>query len=280
MGMWSPFTVAALRAASAAGDIQRRLFGRLARVEYKGWHDPVTEADRSSEDAIVSILRGAFPDHAFLGEERGPRGAGAYTWLIDPLDGTHNYSRAFPWFGISIALRDDTRILAGVVHNPLLGDVFAAERGRGAYAAITRDLPADAAGWADLSLWRKISVSQTQALREATLATGFPPTVADTRLNVDHFVNLLLAAARVRAIGSAALSLSAVAAGQMDGYWEIGPKVWDFAAGALLVEEAGGRVSDLRGRSLDSYEGQLLATNGHIHAEVGAVLSRGRSGLD
>ncbi len=280
MAAWSPFTLHALRAAGAAGEIQRGLFGRLTRVDYKGWHDPVTEADRSSEEAIVSILRDAFPDHAFLGEEGGARGAGAYTWLIDPLDGTHNYARAFPWFGISIALRHNAQLLAGVVHNPLLGDVYAAERGRGAYAAVTRDLPPDPAGWGDLSLWRRISVSETPVLREATLATGFPPTVAETRLNLDHFTNLLLAAARIRTIGSAALSLAAVAAGRMDGYWEIGPKVWDFAAGALLVEEAGGRVTDLRGRPPDSYGGQLLTTNGRIHDEVIAVLARGRSGME
>ena len=280
MAALSPFTLVALRAAGAAGEIQRGLFGRLTRVEYKGWHDPVTEADRASEDAIVSILRGAFPDHAFLGEEGGQRGSGPYTWLIDPLDGTYNYSRAFPWFGISIALRHNTQIVVGVVHNPLRGDVYAAERSLGAYTVVTHDLPPDPAGWADLSRWRKVSVSGTSLLREAALATGFPVTVAETRLNLDHFTNLLLAAARVRAIGSAALSLAAVAAGQMDGYWEIGPKVWDFAAGALLVEEAGGRVSDLRGRPLESYGGQLLATNGQIHDEVTAVLARGRSGME
>ncbi|HEX4836336.1 MAG TPA: inositol monophosphatase family protein [bacterium] len=274
----SSFTLSALRAARAAGEIQRRLLGRLTRVEYKGWHDPVTEADRSSEDAIVAILREAFPDHAFLGEEGGQRGSGAYMWLIDPLDGTHNYARGFPWFGISIALRHSGRILASVIHNPLLDEVYAAESGTGAYAATLRDLSPDPARWADLSLWRRISVSTTQVLREATLATGFPPTVAETRVNLDHFTNLLLAAARVRTIGSAALSLAAVALGQMDGYWEIGPNAWDFAGGALLVEEAGGRVSDLRGRPLESYGGQLLATNGRIHDEVTAVLARGRSG--
>jgi myo-inositol-1(or 4)-monophosphatase len=280
MAALSPFTLAALRAAGAAGEIQRGLFGRLARVEYKGWHDPVTEADRASEDAIISILRGAFPDHAFLGEEGGQRGSGPYTWLIDPLDGTYNYSRAFPWFGISIALRHHTQIVAGVVHHPLRGDVYAAERGLGAYTAVPHDLPPDPADWADLSRWRKVSVSETSLLREAALATGFPVTVAETRLNLDHFTNLLLAAARIRAIGSAALSLAAVATGQLDGYWEIGPKVWDFAAGALLVEEAGGRVSDLRGGTLESYGGQLLATNGQIHDEVTAVLARGRSGME
>lgn len=274
----SSFTLGALRAARAAGEIQRRLLGRLTRVEYKGWHDPVTEADRSSEEAIVAILREAFPDHAFLGEEGGQRGSGTYTWLIDPLDGTHNYARGLPWFGVSIALRHSGRILASVIHNPLLDEVYAAERGAGAYAATLQDLSPDPARWVDLSLWRRISVSTTHVLREATLATGFPPTVAQTHINVDHFTNMLLAAARVRAIGSAALSLAAVALGQMDGYWEIGPNAWDFAAGALLVEEAGGRVSDLRGRPLESYGGQLLATNGRIHDEVTAVLARGRSG--
>ncbi len=280
MPTWSPFTLAAFRAAHAAGEIQRALFGRLSRIDYKGRHDPVTEADRASEEAIVKILRDAFPDHAFLGEEGGRQGTAPHTWLIDPLDGTHNYAHAFPWFAVSIALEHRGRPLSGIILHPLLGEVYAAEQGRGAYAAATRDLPANPAGWGDLSLWRPISVSATRRLDEATLSTGFPHSVAQTRLNVDHFTNLLLAAAKVRNMGSAALSLAAVALGQTDGYWEIGPNAWDFAAGAVLVEEAGGRVSDLRGRRGDAYGGQILATNGGIHDEVVAVLARGRSGLE
>jgi myo-inositol-1(or 4)-monophosphatase len=303
MPHFSPYTLSALRAAVAAGEIQRRLFGRVRHIDYKGRHDPVTEADRACEDAIVEILRGAFPGHAFLGEERGQRGDAADVWLIDPLDGTHNYAHAFPWFAVSIALRRGGQIVAGVVLNTVLGEVYAAERGGGAYAATVGDRSGDPARWVDPPPWRQISVSQIDRLDEATLATGFPPTVADTSttggrvvppdgiatnrcldwskapINLDHFTNLLLTTAKIRTIGSAALSLASVALGQIEGYWEIGPHAWDFAAGALLVEEAGGRVTDLRGRALDTAEGQLLATNGRIHDQVTAVLARGRSGL-
>jgi myo-inositol-1(or 4)-monophosphatase len=239
----------------------------------------VTEADRASEEAIIEILREAFPDHAFLGEEGGRRGEAAHTWLIDPLDGTYNYAHAIPWFAVSIALEHQGRLQASVVLHPPLGEVYAAERGRGAFAAATADLPPDAADWGDLSLWRPIAVSGTRRLNEATLSTGFPPSVAETRINLDHFTNLLQASAKIRNMGSAALSLAAIALGQMEGYWEIGPDVWDIAAGALLVEEAGGRVSDLRGRPLNWYGRQILATNAGIHDQVVAVLARGRSGL-
>jgi len=133
--------------------------------------------------------------------------------------------------------------------------------------------------WGNLSSWRPIAVSGTRRLDDATLSTGFPPTVAESRINVDHSTNMLMAAARIRAMGSAALSLAAVAVGQMEGYWEIGPEVWDLAAGALLVEEAGGRVTDLRGRPLDLYGHQIVATNRALHDQVVSVLARGRSGL-
>lgn len=280
MPAFSPYILSALRAALTAGQIQRDLFGRLTRIEYKGRHDPVTEADRASEEAIVGILHDAFPDHAFLAEESGQRGDAAYTWLIDPLDGTLNYTRAFPWFAVSIALRRHARIIAGVVLNTMLGEVYAAEEGSGAYTASIRDLPRDPGDWGDPSHWRRIAVSHVGRLDEATLSTGFPPSVAQTLLNVDHFRNLVLAGAKIRNVGSAALHLAAVALGQMEGYWEIGPSAWDFAAGALLVEEAGGRVSDLRGRVLHAYGGQLLATNGRIHDQTVAVLARGKSGLE
>ncbi len=275
----SPYILAALRAACEAGRIQRRLFGRLARVDYKGWHDPVTEADRASEEAIVEVLRGAFPDHAFLGEEGGRRGEAAYTWLIDPLDGTHNYARALPWFAVSIALCHNGRSIAGIVLNPVLGEVYVAERGKGAHATAAPDLCGDAACWTGGSRWRRLAVSGVARLDDATLSTGFPADAGATGVNLDHFANLLRAAARLRNLGSAALSLAAVALGQMEGYWEIGPSAWDLAAGALLVEEAGGRVSDLRGRPFEAHGGQILATNGRVHDQVIAVLARGHSGL-
>ena len=276
----SPFSLTALEAARAAGEIHRSLFGGILRVEYKGRHDPVTEADRAAEAAIVRTLRDAYPDHAFLGEEGGQQGEAAHLWLIDPLDGTFNYTRGIPWFAVSIALEHRGRPVAGVILNTMYGEVYVAEAGRGAYAAWTRDLPQAPSAWGDLSRWRRLHVSATARLDQATLSTGFPNSVAETRLNLDHFTNLLLAAAKIRAMGSAALSLAAVALGQTEGYWEIGPNVWDLAAGSLLVEEAGGRVTDLRGRPLNSRGRQILATNGGIHDEVVAVLARARSGLE
>jgi myo-inositol-1(or 4)-monophosphatase len=281
MSAFSPIVAAALRAAQSAAAVHRRFFRRLERVDYKGPNNPVTEADRAAEETIVGVLQEAYPTYAVLGEEGGQRGDAARTWLVDPLDGTANYARGIPWFCVSIALHDRTDgLAAGVVLNPIIGEVYAAERGRGAYAAWTADLPADAVEWADLALWRPVHVSATAALRDAGFATGFPSNVVETRVNLDHFVNVRLETAVVRAIGSAALALAQVAAGHLEGYWEIGPKAWDFGAGILLVEEAGGRVTDLRGRALPGPGiGQVLATNGAVHDAAVAVLARGRSGL-
>ncbi|HEV2358076.1 MAG TPA: inositol monophosphatase family protein [bacterium] len=279
----SPTVVTALRAAHAAAGVQRRFFRRLERVDYKGRNDPVTEADRAAEDTIVGILQEAYPSHAILGEEGGRRGRGAHTWLVDPLDGTSNYARGIPWFATSLALHEEPAGLTlGVIMNPMLGEVYAAERGRGAFSAFLADLPTDPAGWDDLIPWRRLHVSAVASLRDAAFATGFPHDVTETRVNLDHFVDVRLEAAIVRSLGSAALALAAVAAGHLDGYWEIGPKAWDFAAGMLMVEEAGGRISDLRGRPVPATgdAGQLVATNGALHDATIAVLARGGSGLD
>ncbi|HEV2440368.1 MAG TPA: inositol monophosphatase family protein [bacterium] len=283
----SPAAVTALRAAHAAAAVHRRFFRRLERVEYKGRNDPVTEADRAAEEAIVGILREAFPSHAILGEEGGQRGASptkgeeaAQTWLVDPLDGTSNYARGIPWFCVSIALRGQAGIVLGVILNPIIGEVYAAERGRGAFAASLTGLPPDPAAWGDLAPWRRLHVSPVAVMADAGFATGFPHNVVETRINIDHFVNIRLETAVVRAIGSAALALAYVAAGHLEGYWEIGPKAWDFGAGMVIVEEAGGRISDLRGRPLAGPDaGQLLATNGAVHEAAVAVFARGKSGL-
>src|SRR5579883_1640555 len=265
-------------AAGAAGTIQRALLGRTP-VTYKGPQDPVTEADRAAERAILEILREAFPGHAFIGEEGGCVGASEYTWLIDPLDGTHNYAHAFPWFAVSIALRRGADLLCGVVLNTMLREVYAAERGAGAFAA-TVETPYEDTDWTRLPGWRRIRVSPIARLQDATLCTGFRHPFDPERINLDHFTNMLRRAARVREIGSAALSLAAVAHGRIEGYWEIGPHEWDFAAGMLLVAEAGGRTTDLRGRPAGAGRRQILATNGTIHDEVIALLAEGRSALD
>lgn len=278
----SPTAVVALRAAHAAAEVHRRFFRRIEHVDYKRPNDPVTEADRMAEATIVNVLREAFPAHAILGEEGGRRGGGPETWLVDPLDGTTNFSRGIPWFCVSIGLSGaDGDGVLGVVLNPIVGEVYAAERGFGAYAASLAALPADPGAWGDLARWRRLRVSSVSAMRDAGFATGFPYDVGESQINIDHFVNVRLETSAVRASGSAALGLAYVAAGHLDGYWEIGPKAWDFGAGIVLVQEAGGRVSDLRGRPLPGPgAGLVLATNGVIHDAAVAVFSRGRSGLD
>ncbi|HXX36722.1 MAG TPA: inositol monophosphatase family protein [bacterium] len=275
---FSQHALTALRAAGAAGTIQRLLLGKT-RVDYKGPQDPVTEADRSCENAIVGILHEAFPSHAFVGEEGGRRGNADYTWLIDPLDGTHNYAHAFPWFAASIALRRGDEVVCGVILNTMLREIYVAERGAGAYAAPV-ETPYEDTDWTRIRTWRRMRVSPIDRLEDATLCTGFRHPIAPQWLNLDHFTNLLARAARVREIGSAALALAAVAQGQTEGYWEIGPHEWDFAAGMLLITEAGGRTTDLRGRHAGPDRGQLLATNGVIHEQVVAVLAQGRSAME
>jgi len=280
MPVLSPYSLTALRAASAAAEIHRASFGQVTRVDYKGRHDVVTDADRAAEAAIIATIREAYPDHGVLAEESGRQGGGPYTWFIDPLDGTFNYARAIPWFAVSIALEHEGSTVAGVVFHSMLGEAYVADKSRGAWAAALRDLPASPSRWEDPSLWRRLRVRPTRRLDEAMLSTGFPSSVWETQLNLDHFKNLVLRAAKVRAFGSAALCLAAIALGQLDGYWELGPSAWDFAAGALLVQEAGGRATDFRGRPLNLHGRQILATNGPIHDEVLAVLATGRSGLD
>jgi myo-inositol-1(or 4)-monophosphatase len=277
MPSFSPPVLAALRAAASAAAIQRGLFGRLRRIEYKGPQDPVTEADRASEEAIVGALRETFPDHAFVGEEGGRRGVSEHTWLIDPLDGTHNYAHGIPWFAVSIALQHRGDTVAAVVLNTMLGEVYAAERGAGAYLAYAAPGQTE---WTGREEWRRIRVSPIDRLEDATLTSGFRHPLGETRPNLDHFTNILMRAGRIREWGAAALCLAAVAAGRIEGYWEIGPREWDLAAGVLLVEEAGGRASDLRGRPVALDGLQILATNGAIHDQVTAVLALGRSGLD
>jgi myo-inositol-1(or 4)-monophosphatase len=276
-GVLSPVTATALRAAHAAAEVLRRFFRHLDRVDYKSRNNPVTEADRAAEETIASVLSAAYPSYAILGEEGGQRGQAPQMWLVDPLDGTANYARGIPWFCVSIALDEGPGgLAAGVILHPLIGELYAAERGRGAFTAVLADLPADPSGWTDLSRWQRLHVSSVAALCDAGFATGFPSDVNETGTNLDHFVNIRKAAAVVRSLGSAALGLAQVAAGHLEGYWEIGPKAWDFGAGMLMVAEAGGRISDLRGRPLPGPDaGQLLATNGLVHDAAVEVLRRG-----
>ena len=253
----------ASEAAERAGEALMRYFGR-ATVEFKGEIDLVTEGDREAERIILGMIRERFPDHAVVAEESGAHaGEAPARWIVDPLDGTTNYAHGLPIFSVSIALEVEGRLQVGVVYNPATREKYVARRGRGA----TRNgVP--------------LRVSTTQELGKSLLVTGFAYNVRRTdETNLDHFANFLERAQGLRRLGSAALDLCYVAAGAFDGYWETQLNLWDLAAGWLIVEEAGGKVTDLLGRPLTMEARQIVASNGRIHDAMLEVLKLGKSGM-
>jgi len=250
----------ALQAALDGGRVLMQKFGGALNIVHKGAVDLVTEADRRAEEAIVAILRGTFPCHDILAEEKDwGRRDSPYRWIIDPLDGTTNFAHGFPWFAVSIALEADGEVVLGVVHNPFHRETFIAEKGKGAFL---NDV--------------ELKVSSTGDLGESLLATGFPYDRKDSPVNnYDHFVHFQQAAQACRRPGAASLDLAYVAAGRLDGYWEMKLKPWDMAAGKLLVAEAGGTVSDFDGEALNIYGRECLASNGRIHQAMIDVLQHG-----
>lgn len=250
---------AAVRACRAAGRIQRAAFGSSFAVEHKGEIDLVTAVDRRCERAILAIIGRAFPGHGVLAEESDPRGGDAeHLWVIDPLDGTTNYSRGFPYFCVSVALARAGRVIVAAVLQPLLGELFTAIRGRGAYLN-----------------GRRLCVSGQAHLDQSFLATGFPYDIrGGRRTNLDHFTRFATRCLAVRRAGAAALDMAYVAAGRFDGFWELKLRPWDIAAAALLIEEAGGRVTGLSGRPWRLPVRDIVASNGRVHKAMIAVLRK------
>ncbi|RNC73149.1 MAG: inositol monophosphatase [Desulfuromonadales bacterium] len=258
--MTDPFLETAVRAARGAGAIQReRLWGEHD-ISFKGEIDLVTEVDGACEELIVAIIREAFPEHDILAEEKVREiGTSRYRWIIDPLDGTTNYAHGFPWFCVSIALEIDGEVRVGAIYHPVMDEMFSAVKGEGAFVNS-----------------RRIGVSRREPLKQCLLATGFPyDRTRDNENNFAHFFNFQFAARAVRRAGAAALDLAYVAAGRLDGYWELKLKPWDVAAGQLLVTEAGGRVTNHAGEPYSVYDHRVLASNGLVHAEMLTVLAQG-----
>lgn len=251
----------AVEAALEAGRILRWHFQRGLEIRYKGEIDLVTEADVAAERAVLSRIRDAFPDHRVLAEESGEAAQDSpWLWVVDPLDGTTNFAHGFPVFAVSIALLHEGQRVLGVVYDVMRDELFTARRGGGAFVN-----------------GRPIRVSRTPRLEEALLVTGFPyDRQASPFDNTREFVALLKRCHGVLRVGSAALDLAAVAAGRLDGYWEFRLSPWDLAAGALLVEEAGGRVTTPQGDPLPPLGTDVVATNGHIHGELLEVLAKCR----
>lgn len=248
----------AVELAQRAGALLRAEAGKCRQISFKGSPtNLVTEMDRRAEDQIIEAIREEFPAHAILSEERGlVGGPSSHRWIVDPLDGTTNYAHGIPVFCVSVALEVDGEVRLGVAYDPNLDECFVAERGRGAWVNGER-----------------LSVSQTPTLNESLLATGFPYSIRDIRRNnLAEFAAFSLRCQGVRRMGSAVLYFCYVAAGRLDGYWELRLGPWDAAAGALMVEEAGGRVTNLEGGPLDRERPEVVASNGRIHDEMLRVL--------
>jgi myo-inositol-1(or 4)-monophosphatase len=250
---FNQYTQTAVQAAIAGGEVLMKYFNRAIAVDFKGAIDPVTVADRTSQEIITRKIRQKYPDHSIIGEEdKEHASCQEYCWIIDPLDGTVNFIHGLPIFAVSIALQHRGAIVAGVVYAPALKEMFVAEKGKGA--------------WYNR---RKMRVSSTGSIIRALVVTGFPYYVqANPDRVVRNFVQVLLKAQGIRRLGSAALDLAYVAAGRFEAFWEEGLAPWDVAAGTLLVTEAGGRVSDYRGKK-DYINGrQIMASNGIIQGKM------------
>lgn len=244
------FLDAAIEIAREAGEVL--MAHRGVAFELKGEHDLVTAADRASEKLVIRLLRQRFPEHGIFAEEGGRAALEApLRWYIDPLDGTTNFAHGYPMWNVTLALAKNEEVIAGVVYDPLNRELFASERGAGARL---NGAP--------------IHVSKAPILNESLVSTGFPSRRRHQNVNIHFYYQLAMLTHGVRRSGSAAIDLAYTACGRIEAFWEFGLNPWDMAAGTLLVEEAGGRVSGMRGEALDLHGKYLLADNGLIHAEI------------
>lgn len=256
------FKECAVEIAREAGMFLKNRLNSEHTIDYKGEINLVTEADKISEGMITSKIASLFPDHDILAEEFTYTIRGSdFRWIIDPLDGTTNYAHGHPFFCVSIALERLDTMIVGIIYDPMLDEMFVAEKGKGAFL---ND--------------RAIHVSNTNRVIEGLLATGFPYDIReDSHNNLNYFNTMILKAQAIRRAGSAALDLAYVAAGRFDGFWELKLNPWDIAAGWLLVEEAGGIVTDMQGKDYYLESPSILASNGRIHKEMMDVLERASS---
>lgn len=255
-----PMLNIAVRAARAAGDAIMRHYDRLdaVQVESKQRNDFVSEVDREAEARIIGILRRSYPDHGILAEESGAQPGDGHVWIIDPLDGTTNFLHGFPHFAVSIALEHEGRLDVGVIYDPVRQELFTATRGAGA----------------ELN-GRRIRVTPRRGLEGALLGTGFP--FRDDQPDEVYMATLrsfMKATAGIRRPGSAALDLAYLAAGRIDGFWELGLSRWDIAAGALMVREAGGIIGDFHGGDDFLASGNVLGAGPKVFHEMSRIIQR------
>lgn len=262
-----PIVNIAIRAARSAGDIIMRATGRMDKltVTHKAQHDYVSEVDQMAEQEIIRTIRKAYPEHAILAEESGRSATESeFEWIIDPLDGTTNFLHQFPQYSVSIAVRHKGRLEHAVVYDPLKDEIFSASRGAGAQLN-----------------GHRLRVSSARGLDGALLGTGFP--FKDQRyldLYLQMFKAMIIPTAGIRRAGSAALDLAYVAAGRLDGFWELNLNPWDMAAGLLLIQEAGGMVSDIKGGHNIFETGHVIAANPKVFKAMVKALHPYASQID
>lgn len=248
----------AVKAAVAAGDIIIKGLHKKKVITYKSRIDPVTHIDKECERVITGLIRKNFPGHSILAEETGSnRVVSDYCWVIDPLDGTVNYAHGFPSFCCCIALTFKDRVIAGVTYDPQRGELFKAAKGRGAYLN-----------------GKKIRVSNISRLDRSLLATGFSYNIKNAKnKNIRSFRSVSLHCQGVRRAGSAGLDLAYVACGRLDGFWEYNLNPWDVGSGALLITEAGGRMSNIYDNGFSIFSKQTMASNGILHAKLKKIVN-------
>ncbi|NMB82026.1 MAG: inositol monophosphatase [Ignavibacteria bacterium] len=245
--------------AKEAGAIVREGFGKNFSVETKGsLTNLVTEFDKKSESTIINYIKKEFPTHSVLAEESGNHNSGSeYLWVIDPLDGTTNFAHGLPIFSVSIGVQKNGKTIYGVVYDVMRDALYSAELGSGSFCN-----------------GRKLNVSNNSDIRKSVLVTGFPYNIAENPDHAfEHFISFLKHARAVRRLGSAAIDFCYTAEGVFDGFWEVFLHPWDMCAGKLLVEEAGGIVTDFYGNEINIFSKQILATNNFIHKEMISILS-------
>jgi myo-inositol-1(or 4)-monophosphatase len=257
----------AVRAARRAGEVMIRQMNQLESLQVveKSRGDFVSQVDQAAEAAIIEVIKDHYPEHSILAEESGATGEHEYQWIIDPLDGTTNYLHGFPQFCVSIGVARNGELEHGVVYDPLRQEIFSASRGQGAQLD-----------------GRKIRVSKRTTLQSSLVATGFP--YRANLVHIERYLNMLravmLESAGVRRPGAAALDLCYVAAGRVDAFFELGLSKWDIAAGALIIREAGGRISDFRGGDGYLESGNVVAGNPKTYAALSKLLAPFSGGME
>ena len=251
------FLDTSIEIAREAGALQLQYLERRIGFQLKGAFDLVTECDKASEALIVERLQSQFPSHGIVAEEGGggESTTSDYRWYVDPLDGTTNFAHGYPVFNVTMALEKAGEMICGVIYDPCRGEMFTVERGGGAYLNN-----------------RRIHVSQTSRVEDTLLSTGFPSRRRHLNVNIHFYYQFAMLTHGVRRGGAAAIDLAYVACGRLDGFWEFGLHPWDMAAGCLLVEEAGGKCSDMLGGPYGVRGQHLVATNGVVHDEVLTVM--------